>query len=223
MLMARAFAGSAFLFAVILIVPLGAAGTWRYPEAWWLFAVFSGSAGTVTIWLWGHDKALLQRRVKAGPGSEADPTQNVVQTLAAAVFLASFAVPGLDRRFGWTHVPVAVVIAGDALVALGFLIVFLVFRANSFAAGTIEAAEGQAVIDTGPYAAVRHPMYAGALVMFAGIPLALGSWWGLLPAAVIVPVLVWRLTREEAFLAANLPGYADYRTRLRWRLVPYVW
>lgn len=223
MLMARAFAGFAFLFAVIAVVLFGAAGTIAWPRAWAVLAVFFGSAGIITIWLWIHDKALLERRVKAGPGAEADPMQNLVQALAGLVFLATFAVPGFDRRFGWSDVPLAVSVAGDALLALGFVLVFLTFRANSYSAGTIVLAEGQRVVDSGPYAIVRHPMYAGALVMFVGIPLALGAWWGLAPAAAIVPVLVWRLTREEAFLAANLAGYGDYRTRVRYRLAPAIW
>ena len=223
MLVARAFVGFAFLFAVIAVVLFGSAGTLAWPRAWWMLAVFFGCAGVITVWLWNYDKALLERRVKAGPGSEPDPMQNVVQALAGIVFLATFVVPGLDRRFGWSNVPLFASIAGDALVALGFLIVFLTFRANTFTAGTIELAEGQHLVDSGPYALVRHPMYAGALVMFVGIPPALGSWWGLLPAAAIVPVLVWRLTREEAFLAANLAGYGDYRARVRYRLAPAVW
>ncbi len=223
MLLARAFLGFAFLFAVIAVVLFGAAGTLDYPRAWWMLAVFFGSAGAITIWLWFRDKALLERRVKAGPGSESDPMQNVVQALASVVFLGTFVVPGLDARFGWSHVPLAASIAGDVLVALGFLVVFLTFRANTFTAGTIELAEGQHLVDSGPYAIVRHPMYAGALIMFVGIPPALGSWWGLLPAAGIVPVLAWRLTREETFLAANLAGYSDYRARVRYRLAPILW
>jgi protein-S-isoprenylcysteine O-methyltransferase Ste14 len=223
MLLARAFAGFVFLFAAIAVVLFGAAGTLDYPQAWSMLAVFFGSAGAITVWLWFRDKALLERRVKAGPGSEADPMQNIVQVLATGVFLGTFVVPGLDRRFGWSHVPLAASIAGDVLVALGFLVVFLTFRANTFTSGTIELAEGQHLVDSGPYAIVRHPMYAGALIMFVGIPPALGSWWGLLPAAGIVPVLAWRLTREETFLAANLAGYGDYRARVRYRLAPILW
>jgi protein-S-isoprenylcysteine O-methyltransferase Ste14 len=223
MLLARAFVGFAFLFAVMAVMLFGAAGTLAWPRGWWMLAVFFGCAGVITIWLWNHDKALLERRVKAGPGAEPDPMQNVVQALAGIVFLATIVVPGLDQRFGWSHVALAVSIAGDGLIVIGFLVVFLTFRANSFTAGTIELAEGQQVVDSGPYAFVRHPMYAGALVMFVGLPLALGSWWGLLPAAGIVPVLVWRLTREEAFLAANLAGYGDYRARVRYRLAPALW
>ncbi|HEV2362812.1 MAG TPA: isoprenylcysteine carboxylmethyltransferase family protein [Caulobacteraceae bacterium] len=223
MLLARAFAGFVFLFAVIAIVLFGAAGTLDDGRAWAMLGVFFGCAGAITVWLWFHDKALLERRVKAGPGSEADPTQNLVQALAGLAFLAVFAAPGLDRRLGWSHVPLAVSIAGDAAVAAGFVVVFLTFRANTFTAGTVEVAEGQRVVDTGPYALVRHPLYAGALVMIAGIPLGLGSWWGLVPAALFAPLLAWRLSREEAFLVANLAGYDDYRARVRHRLVPHVW
>ena len=223
MLLARAFAGFVFLFVVVAGVLFGFAGTLDDARAWTTLAVFFGCAGLITVWLWFRDKALLERRVKAGPGSEADPMQNVVQGLAGLVFLAIFAVPGLDRRFGWSDAPLAVSLAGVAMIAIGFLIVFLTFRENTFTAGTIEVAEGQHVIDSGPYAIVRHPMYAGALIMIAGIPLALGSWWGLVPAALLIPVIVWRLTREEVFLAANLPGYGDYCGRVRYRLAPIFW
>jgi protein-S-isoprenylcysteine O-methyltransferase Ste14 len=223
MLLARAFIGCIFLFSVIASVLFGFAGTLHDGSAWLMLAVFFGCAGAITVWLWFHDKALLERRVKAGPGAEPDPMQNVVQILAGLVFLTTFAVPGIDKRVGWSNAPLAVSLIGDAMIAIGFLIVFLTFRENTFTAGTIEVAEGQHVIDGGPYAIVRHPMYVGALVMIAGIPLALGSWWDLIPAALFVPVLVWRLLREETFLAANLPGYDAYRGRVRYRLVPIFW
>ncbi|HEY6736065.1 MAG TPA: isoprenylcysteine carboxylmethyltransferase family protein [Roseiarcus sp.] len=223
MLLARALVGFIFLFLVIASVLFGFSGTLHDGRPWAMLAMFFGCAGIITVWLWFRDKALLERRVKAGPGSEPDPMQNVVQALAGLVFLATFAVPGLDRRFGWSQAPLAVSLAGDGMIAVGFLVVFLTFRENTFTAGTIEVAEGQHVIDSGPYAVVRHPMYAGALVMIAGIPLALGSWWGLIPAALLVPVLVWRLLREETFLAANLPGYDAYRGRVRYRLAPIFW
>ena len=223
MLLARAFAGFVFLFVVVASVFFGLAGTLHDKRAWVMLAVFFGCAGIITVWLWFRDKALLERRVKAGPGSEPDPIQNVVQGLAGLVFLATFAVPGLDTRFGWSHANPAISLAGDGLIALGFLIVFLTFRENTFTSGTIEIAEGQQVITSGPYAIIRHPMYAGALVMMMGIPLALGSWFGLVPAALLVPVLVWRLMREEAFLVAHLPGYGDYRDHVRCRLVPMLW
>ena len=223
MLLTRALAGLIFLFLVIASILFGLAGTLHDGRAWAMIVEFFGCAGAITVWLWFRDKALLERRVKAGPGAETDPMQNVVQMLAGLVFLATFAVPGLDKRAGWSNVPLAVSLIGDAMIAIGFLVVFLTFRENTFTAGTIEVAEGQHVIDSGPYAVVRHPMYAGALIMISGIPLALGSWWGLVPAALLVPILMWRLLREEAFLAANLPGYDAYRGRVRCRLVPIFW
>jgi protein-S-isoprenylcysteine O-methyltransferase Ste14 len=222
-LLARAFAGFIFLFAVVAIVFFGFAGTVHDSRAWGMLTVFFGCAGVITFRLWFRDKALLERRVKAGPGSEPDPTQNIVQGLAGLVFIATFALPGLDRRFGWSHVPLNVSLAGNGMIAIGFLIVFLTFRENTFTAGTIEIAEDQHVIDSGPYAIVRHPMYSGALIMMPGIPLALGSWCGLIPAALLAPVIVWRLIREEAFLTANLAGYSHYQGRVRYRLVPGIW
>jgi protein-S-isoprenylcysteine O-methyltransferase Ste14 len=223
MLLARAFVGLIFLFAVSAGVFFGSSGTLQDWRAWETLAIFFGCSGIITVWLWFRDKALLQRRVKAGPGSEQDLMQNIVQGLAGLVFLATFAVPGFDRRLGWSHPSFAVSLAGDAMIAIGFLIVFLTFRANTYTSGTVEIAEGQSVIDSGPYGVVRHPMYAGAVVMVAGIPLSLGSWWGLIPAVLLVPPLVWRLLREETFLAANLPGYDAYRGRVRYRLVPNFW
>jgi protein-S-isoprenylcysteine O-methyltransferase Ste14 len=223
MLLARAFGGFLFLFAVVAGVFFGLAGTLDDGRAWLMLADFFGCAAVITVWLWFRDKALLERRVKAGPGSEPDPMQNVVQALAGLVFLATIAVPGLDRRLGWSEAPLAVSLAGDGMIVLGFWIVFLTFRANSFTAGTIEVADGQPLVDTGPYAIVRHPMYAGALILIPGIPLGLGSWWGLIPAALLVPVMVWRLMREETFLAANLAGYTAYRGRVRYRLAPMLW
>jgi protein-S-isoprenylcysteine O-methyltransferase Ste14 len=223
MLLVRAFLGFIFLFAVISIVLFGSAGTLHDARAWLTLAVFFGRAGAITVWLWLHDKALLERRVKAGPGAERDRLQNVVQALAGLVFLAIFAVPGFDRRFGWSHPSFAVSLAGAAMIAVGFAVVFLTFRENTFTSGTIELAEGQRVVSSDPYAIVRHPMYAGALVMVAGIPLALGSWFGLIPAALLIPILAWRLTREEAFLATHLAGYSAYRDRVGYRLAPMIW
>jgi protein-S-isoprenylcysteine O-methyltransferase Ste14 len=114
-------------------------------------------------------------------------------------------------------------LAGDLLIGIGWLAIFFVFRENSFSSATIELAPDQKVISTGPYALVRHPMYAGALVMLLGIPIALGSWWGILVVAAILPALIWRLFEEEKFLARNLAGYVEYQNSVRYRLVPMVW
>jgi protein-S-isoprenylcysteine O-methyltransferase Ste14 len=132
-------------------------------------------------------------------------------------------VPALDHHFGWSTVPRGGVVAGDVLVAIGFYLIFRVYRENTFTSATIEVAENQKVVATGPYAIVRHPMYASAFLYLLGTPLALGSHWGLVPVAVMIPFLIWRLFDEERFLARNLPGYTEYQKRVRHRLVPFVW
>ena len=119
--------------------------------------------------------------------------------------------------------PLAAVVTGDALFVVGFLLIARVYRENTFTSATIGIAEGQRVISSGPYAIVRHPMYASALVYLAGTPLALSSYWGLLALVFMLPFLVWRLVDEEHLLVRELPGYADYRRQIRYRLVPFVW
>ena len=143
--------------------------------------------------------------------------------MASIVFLGDFLVPAFDRRFGWSHVPAWVAILGDLMMLLGFAITMAVFRANSYTSGIIEVAEDQKVISTGPYAIVRHPMYTGGLIMLFGIPLALGSWWGMLVNLPMTAAVIWRLLDEERFLAEKLPGYAEYRQSVKYRLAPYVW
>jgi protein-S-isoprenylcysteine O-methyltransferase Ste14 len=138
-------------------------------------------------------------------------------------FIAILVVPALDRRLGWSAVPVWGVVLGDVLVAVGFYFIFLVYRENTFTAATIEVVAGQKVITTGPYAIVRHPMYASGSLYMLGTPLALGSYWGFLALAGMLPFLLWRLLDEERILTRDLPGYAEYRQRVRHRLVPCVW
>jgi len=147
-----------------------------------------------------------------------------VKAIKSAIFVAGILVfSALDWRFQWSPVAPWVSIAGDVLIFLSYLFFIRVFRENSYGASTIQIAEDQKVISTGPYAIVRHPMYAGALVMFAGIPLALGSWWGLFFFFLTLPILVWRLLDEERFLHKNLPGYTEYTQKVRYRLIPFVW
>lgn len=161
--------------------------------------------------------------MNAGPGAEKEERQKHIQLCASAVFIGCFVLPSLDHRFSWSAVPPAIVLTGDVLAALGFFIVFLVFRENTFTAAVIEVAAGQRVISTGPYAKVRHPLYSGALVMLFGTPFALGSWWGVLMFAAMTIVIIMRLRDEEKFLRKNLRGYSDYLGKVRYRLVPFVW
>jgi protein-S-isoprenylcysteine O-methyltransferase Ste14 len=161
--------------------------------------------------------------MEAGPAAEREPRQKLILTFASALMVATFLVPALDHGRGWSAMPPWVALGGAALIVAGFAVVFQTFRDNSFAAATVQVDSAQHVVDTGLYAHMRHPMYSGALLMFAGIPLCLGSWWGLAPAALLVATIIWRLIEEEAFLVRNLTGYDDYRRRVRTRLIPGVW
>jgi protein-S-isoprenylcysteine O-methyltransferase Ste14 len=222
-LKSQAFLGLGALAAIVGGVLFAAAGTLRYAEAWVFLATFFGSSLSVTVYLMRRDPGLLARRVKGGPAAEQRPAQRLIQRLASGAFLAILAVPALDHRLGWSHVPLPLVAGGDVLVGLGFFVVFLVFKENSYAASVVEVDAAQKLIDTGPYALVRHPMYAGALVLLGGTPLALGSFWGLAALPPFVAVIIWRLLDEEALLAQQLPGYAAYRSKTRYRLIPFVW
>jgi protein-S-isoprenylcysteine O-methyltransferase Ste14 len=215
----------AWLALVVLAVAMGLllfvpAGTASYWQGWVYLVVFIGACSVITLYLIKNDPALLQRRLSGGPTAEKETTQKIIMFFASIGFLALLIVPALDYRLGWSQARFPVAIVGDILVAAGLYITFLVYRENTFTSATIEIAQDQEVISTGPYALVRHPMYAGGLLYCFGTPLALGSYWGLLAFAAMVPVLVWRLVDEEKFLAKNLPGYPDYQKKVRWRLIP---
>jgi protein-S-isoprenylcysteine O-methyltransferase Ste14 len=161
--------------------------------------------------------------MSGGPFAEKEPVQKIIMVLTSLGFIGLLVVPALDHRFAWSRIPSFAVLAGDVLVVLGLLGVFFVFRENSFAAATIELARDQKVISTGPYAPVRHPMYLAGLIMMLGMPIALGSVWGLPVVIAMIPALIWRLLDEEKFLAAKLPGYVEYQNKTRYRLIPLVW
>ncbi|MGZ3498340.1 MAG: methyltransferase family protein [Vulcanimicrobiaceae bacterium] len=205
------------LIGAIIFLP---AWTLNYWQAWVFLAVYAICNVFVVAYLWKNDRALLQRRMSAGPAAERSPSQKIIMFLVSIGFIALLVVSALDHRLRWSNVTPVVAVFGDILVALGFYIELLVLRANSFAAATIEVASDQKVISTGPYAVVRHPMYAGGALLLFGIPLALGSYWGLAVLAAMMPALIWRLFDEEAFLAKNLPGYEEYQSKVRWRLLP---
>ena len=219
----KVFVGFLQLFiglAVLLFLP---AWTLDYWQAWIFLAVYSLSVLAVTLYLMKNDPMLLERRINANPGSEKRKSQKILNFLISKALFVVVVVPVIDHRCVWSAVPLYVVAARDVLVALGFLIEFFVFKENSFASAIIEIGTGQKVISSGPYALVRHPMYIGWLVTFSGVPLALGSWWGLFTLIPITLVIVWRLLDEETFLAGNLPGYSEYQNWVRYRLVPFIW
>ena len=206
--------------AALLFIP---AGTLDYWQGWLFMAVFVCTSGAITVYLAIRDPKLLERRMNVGPRAEKEPAQKIIVGLALLGFVAMLVFSVLDHRLGWSSVPTSVSVLGDAMIALALLFIFFVLKENSYGASTIQIAEGQTVISTGPYALVRHPMYAGALIMLVGTPLALGAWWGLFAVLLILPVLIWRLLDEERFLRQNLAGYAEYQAKVKYRLVPFLW
>jgi protein-S-isoprenylcysteine O-methyltransferase Ste14 len=196
------------------------AGTLRYWQAWAYLGVLFIPMSLALVYLLRHDPALLERRMRA---KEAASEQRVAIALSGVAIIASLLVASLDRRLGWSHVPMPVVVVALVLVLLGYGLFFLVMRENSFASRVIEVAEGQQVISTGPYAVVRHPMYVATNVMFLATPVALGSWWGLVPAVLVLPGMVLRILDEEKQLREGLPGYREYCEKVRYRQVPGVW
>ena len=219
----QAFGGFLFLFLVMSSSIFLTAWTFNYWQAWTFLAVFFASVLTITIYLMKKDPKLLERRVRGGPSAEKEKSQQVIQSIAGIAFIAIFLISALDHRFGWSAVSLFIVLVGDVLVALGLLVVFLVFRENTFTSATIEIATDQKVISTGPYSLVRHPMYSGAFIMLLGVPIALGSWCGLLAVIPLILVIVARLFDEEKFLAQSLVGYPEYLNRVLYRLIPFVW
>jgi len=199
------------------------AGTLDYWEAWVFVAVFFACTIAITIWLMLNDPRLLERRMRAGPAAEKETSQKIIVTIALLSFAGLSILSGLDHRFGWSEVPTCAVILGNILIALSYIVFYFVLRENTYAASTVQVEENQRVISTGLYALVRHPMYTGALISMIGIPLALGSWWGLLMFIPSAAGIIWRLLDEEKFLSRNLAGYTEYKNKVRYRLIPVAW
>jgi len=219
----RVFSGFARFQLALALMILLPAWSLTYWQGWLYWLLFGACCVVVTRYFLRHDRALIERRMRAGPGAETEPRQKLILSFASVALIGMYVVSALDHRFGWMPVPTWLVLIGDALVVLSFYGFFLTFRENSFAAATVRVESAQPVISTGPYAVMRHPMYAAALALLVGTPLALASWWGLVPAALLLATLVWRLLDEEAYLARHLPGYTDYQRKVRTRLLPGLW
>ena len=219
----RAWLGIAALAVATSLLLFVPAGTLRYWQAWAYLATFTVVSLLTTVYLMNRDPELLERRLRGGPTAEKRPAQKLIMLATSIGFIALLVVPALDHRFGWSAVPLGGVVLGNILVVVGFYLIYLVYRENTFTSATIELTAGQRVISTGPYAIVRHPMYASATLYLLGTPLALGSYWGFVPLGAMLPFLIWRLFDEERFLAKNLRGYTEYQERVRHRLVPFVW
>jgi len=222
-LIVKTVIGFLFLMLCLALALFLSAGSLNFWLAWVFLAVWAVCVILITAYLIKYDRRLLTSRVAAGPVAETQKAQQIIQSLASLFFIGLFVVPGLDYRFHWSHVPVIVSLISDGFVALGFYIVFLVFKENSYTSAIIEVANEQKVITSGPYSVVRHPMYAGASVLLIFAPLALGSWVGVPFALPVILVVVIRLLDEEKFLRTNLSGYEAYRQKVRYRLIPFIW
>jgi protein-S-isoprenylcysteine O-methyltransferase Ste14 len=213
---ARLVAGVVLLGAILFLT----AGTIRYWEAWLYLALLLAFMTVFALYLLRRSPDLLQRRMRS---KEPERSQVVIISVAGVALLLAIIIPGLDRRYGWSDVPVWLVIAANAVILLGYLLVIRVMRENHYASRVVEVERGQAVIDSGPYAVVRHPMYVAMLLIYGGTPLALGSYWGLLPVLVMPFILAARIVGEEKTLVRDLPGYEAYRQKVKYRLIPGLW
>jgi protein-S-isoprenylcysteine O-methyltransferase Ste14 len=206
--------------AIVIFLP---AWSLRYWQGWLYWTIFGLACLVLGLYFVRHNPALVARRMKAGPQAEKEPRQKVILWCASPTLIALYVICGLDHRFGWSTLPPWLVLAANGLVLVGFYGFYVTFRENAYAASTVTVEADQPVISSGPYAVVRHPMYTAAIVLFAATPLALASWRGLVPAALLAALIVWRFIDEETYLARNLAGYTDYQSRVRARLVPGVW
>ena len=219
----KAVTGLIWLQIIMAIMLFAPAWTLHFWEAWFFWLLFSVLSAVVSFYFLKHDPGLVESRLKVGPTAEHEQSQKIIQTLTAILWCALVIVPGIERHFHSSRIPVALVLSGNALVALGYYIVFLALRENSWAASIIEVRPGQSVISTGPYGIVRHPMYSGGVLMILATPLALGSLWAFVCAVLLCSVIAARLLDEERYLLRNLPGYEGYCRKVRYRLIPHVW
>jgi len=212
------------LFALVLFVP---AGTLDWPEGWSFLALFAGCSVATGIWLKITDPDLLAARMKSPLSADQRPRDRAIIAVLMLVSWGWFVVIALDaRRFGWSNLPAPIEALGAVMVVAAFYGWFTVLRANRFAAANVrvQPERGQTVISTGPYAVVRHPMYAYAVLFVVGTALLLGSLWGLLLGLIVlVPLFGLRAVGEEAVLLDGLAGYRDYTAKVRYRLIPGVW
>jgi protein-S-isoprenylcysteine O-methyltransferase Ste14 len=210
------------LLALLLFVP---AGTMHWPGAWVYLALLAASSVWGLRWLGRHDPGLLAERLRSPIQRGQLPADKLLMVAFVPLWFGWFVLMGLDRRFGWSSVPLRLELLGAALLCLGIWLSFAVLRENSYAAPVVKVQKerGHKVVSTGPYAYVRHPMYASVLLIGAGAPLLLGSWWGLLAMPLFMLVLGVRAIMEERMLTAELEGYADYAKRVHYRFVPRLW
>jgi protein-S-isoprenylcysteine O-methyltransferase Ste14 len=207
-------------FCALLAMFFLPAGTWTYWEAWVYLAIVFIPMVLALIYFIKKFPEVLERRMRM---REKESGQKLIAKLFFLYFLLIFLLPGFDKRFGWSDSPVGVVIVADILVLVGYGFIVLVVRVNQYASRIIEVEQGHQIITHGPYAIVRHPMYAGGLLLYLFSPMALGSYWAMIPALLIIPLLVARILNEEKVLVRDLDGYEEYLQSTKYRLIPGLW
>jgi protein-S-isoprenylcysteine O-methyltransferase Ste14 len=215
------------VFGVVQLVVLGSllfvpAGTFDYWQAW-VLVLLATSTWISGVYLLRADPATLQGRTRGGPTAETRMVQKVAIGGLWLSLATMLVVSALDHHFGWSSAPTAISLAGDVLVAVGLAVPVVAVIQNSYAAATVRVGAGQTLVATGLYGLVRHPMYTGNVIMMVGIPLALGSYWGLVFVVPGLIVLAWRIRDEEKLLGEQLDGYREYTRKVHYRLVPCVW
>jgi protein-S-isoprenylcysteine O-methyltransferase Ste14 len=211
---------------VMGVILFAAAGDVAWPQGWIFLAEIALCSFAVSFWLLRHDPVLLASRLSSPVQRDQLPWDRMFMRAVVVVFVGWMVLIGLDaRRFEWSYVPVWLQVVGAGLIALSMFLICQIFRFNTFAAPQlrIQAERAHRVVTDGPYRIVRHPMYAASILYLLGMPLLLGSWWGVAAVPVIIAGLALRIRREEGMLRQELSGYADYAAKVRYRLVPGVW
>jgi protein-S-isoprenylcysteine O-methyltransferase Ste14 len=208
---------SIFIIGAMVFIPAGTLDFW---EGWvFLFALFIPMF-FVFIYMIRHERRLLEKRMNV---KEKREKQKFIQLFNTFLFVASMMIAGLDHRYGWSYVPFWLVIASDMLMFTGYFFFIKSMLHNEYASRVIEVQKGQKIIDTGPYAVVRHPMYAAGILMYLFVPVALGSFWAMIPLLLLPAMLVFRLLDEEKALIKGLKGYKRYMKKVKYRLIPWIW
>ena len=205
------------ILALLIFLP---AGTFNYWQVYVYIAVLFIPMIFVLLYFLKNDPEFLERRTRA---KEKEKTQKIIQIIFSVTFLSGYVLSGLDRRYGWSNIPFQIILLTDFIILAGYLLIFFVFKQNRYASRVVEVDTGQNVISTGLYGIVRHPMYLGVLIMYLPTPVALGSYWGLIPMVTITFALVFRILNEETVLKRELHGYEEYCRKTKYRLIPYIW
>lgn len=221
-LILKSFLGLIFLLCIIGGVLFLTFGSFSYNLAWLYLTIFTVSVVWITLYLFFFDKHLLRSRLVVGPVGEKRKTQKVIQSIAGLAFIGVFLISAFDYKNNWSSVPLEFSYVANLFCALAFVLLFFVFKQNTFLSATIEVQEKQHVISTGLYGVVRHPMYTGALVLLLFTPIALGSYYGLIPVIVLIAVIVYRAIDEEKELKQNLSEYQEYCKKVKYRFIPFI-